>query len=654
MSFGSIRVVLQRTGAFAVALAASGMLAAALASPARAADMPVGDQRALLQHLSEWHRCRGMQLLDADWVCHPEPALPARLEALVDALHDLSRLDALAIQRRTTGQPMGQLARCAIAISSEVFAVAAERVSGRKRTRGRDAVEQLCDGLELPAWPAGRPDLDPNRACSYAIDAGRVLRGAALLKCVRTLADARLAEAGVGPALKRPNIVVILTDDQRWDTIDATHSPFPALGLPAMPATYSRLAGEGVTFTQAVVTTPICGPSRGSFFTGLHTWRHRMLSNGGQFGPARFADDDTFATRLAAAGYRTGFIGKYANGFTDLWQPGIDPPYTPPGWDEFIVFDHDQSVPQTGFSMLENGVVVSYDTPEQPYSTDVITEKALAFIEQSLSGDRDEPFALWISTTAPHYPWDPAERHFGAFDQLQVLLYPNSWEADVSDKPPWLAARPDSVPTGLPLLGHRNLRARQLEMQLSIDEMVAALVDDLDARGIGDDTVIVYASDNGHAWGEHRWDTKACAWEECVRIPLLVRYPRLVPGPRTEGGLVANVDVVPTLLALAGAEVADDLDGVDLGDTLRGQGDVPERDVLLEVYTGGTMTYAGVRGDHVKYVLYQSGFEELYDLETDPWELENAASRPESAALLEAMRGRLSALWPGFEGARAD
>jgi len=638
-----------RTRRFALRpiLAAALLLLAQI--PGAPAAASTSDQRQLMEHLTTWSVCHGMRLLDPGWTCAQVVEPPPGLAELAAQLHALGPLDLLAYRQAATQTAPGPIARCLIAAQSEVRNLLNARMRGRERpSRGGGWVDAYCDGVVVPDWPDDGSGLELPRACAHAMNAQHELQGAIFGDCLRTLAGARMAEAGVGPALRRPNIVVILTDDQRFDTIDATHSPLPALGLPAMPATFSRLAGEGVTFTQAVVTTPICGPSRGSFFTGRHTYRHGMLANSGPHGVLDFDDSDTFATRLRAAGYRTSFMGKYTNAFDDLWTAGVDAPYVPPGWDDFQVFNHSQSVPQTGFSMIENGVIVSYDTPEQPYTTDVLAAKALAYIDASVQQAPGEPFALWLSVTAPHFPWDPAPRHLGAFDALPLVLRPNAWEEDVSDKPAWVQARPAGT-NPLTLLGQRNFRARQLEMQLSVDEMVAALVDRLEARGIGDDTIIVYASDNGHGWGEHRWDSKGCPWEECLRVPMLMRYPRLVPGPRSEAGLVANVDVVPTLLALAGAEMADDLDGFDLGPVLRGLAPAPERDVLFEAYGGTNLTYAGVRADGLKYLLYRDGFEELYDLEADPYELDNAAYVAGYQALRDAMRARLQELWPGFQ-----
>jgi len=634
---------------------------------ASAGDLDRRDVRALESGLRTWERCHAIQLFFPAWECRRDIDPPAEIAALTHALRSLSGLDMVTARQSETGERPRRIGLCLLGASADVRGILRDQARRSQRShhqgRGRDRrraplraiswAERLCDDVEVPDWLESHRLLGRDGICAYTLDAESLIDGGDLRQCLETLATSRLASAGVGPPLARPNVIVILADDQRWDAIDATHSPLPQLGLPAMPATWSRLAREGITFTQAVVTTPICGPSRGSFFTGRYTHRHRMLANGGAFGPERFEDGDTWATRLDDAGYRTGFLGKYTNGFTDLWTAGVDEPYTPPGWDDFRVFDHPQGVPQTGFGMLENGVAVSYDTAEAPYSTDVLAQHALDFIDASAADPTEEPFALWISTTTPHYPWDPAERHLGAFDQLNLVRYPNFFEEDAQDKPPWIQAR--GLPTTFfQLVAQLNFRKNHLEMQLSTDEMVAALLDRLEAHGMGDDTIIVYTSDNGHAWGEHRWISKACPWEVCLKVPMLVRYPRLVPGPRVEDGLVANVDVLPTVLGLAGAASAEDVDGIDLSEVIRGFEAAPDRDVLFETYAGSQLTYAGVRRDGLKYFRYLNGSEVLHDLEADPWELDNYADRPEYAEIRAEMLARLHEVWPGFLGVYAQ
>ncbi len=603
--------------------------------------------RLLRAHLDAWARCQ-LSRSRARWVdCSRLRAAPPELASVARSLRSLAPLDRLATPVRRGRGPDRDARRCLFAMSFEIRALLRARIRGHARSRAEGAIDRLCDGVEVAEDPSSRRGWVLPRACAHTSDAASRIEGARLGECVRTVAGTWLAEAGIGPPHRRPNVIVVLADDQRWDTIDATHSPLPDLGLPAMPATSSRLAAEGVTFTRAVVSTPVCGPSRGSFLTGRHTHRHGMLHNSGATGPASFEDDDTIATRLDEAGYRTGYLGKYTNAFTLLWDHDTEPPIVPPGWDDFRIFDHPQSVPQTNFKMLENGVRVDYAIPEAPYSTDVLATHALDFVDTAMAEAPDEPFALWIGTTTPHFPFHPAPRHVGAFAGYRLVAYPNTFEEDVSDKPAWIQERSPYDPLAWFSLAFSNRRL--LEMQLSTDELVASLLDRLEHHGIGDDTIFVYTSDNGQAWGEHRYFTKGCPWDACLRVPLVVRYPRVVSGGRSVDGLVASVDLVPTLLDLAGLDAPDDTDGLDLGPVLRDAAPVPDREVLFEAYAGRHLTYAGLRSQKWKYIRYRNGVEELYDLVADPYELENAASDPAKRETLEALSARLDSEWPGFD-----
>lgn len=543
-----------------------------------------------------------------------------------------------------------RVARCRVAIESELRALAGNLGGGRSVTRGRRFIDSACEGVPARALD-GEPLAPFRRACGYAIDPDGQIGGEALGSCTRRVALARFAHAGIGPAIPRPNIIVIVADDQRWDTIDATYSPVPGSTRPAMPATHARLAGEGLTFTQAVVTTPICGPSRGSLLSGRYAHLHRMVANDGQRGPLVFDDSDTVATRLSAAGYRTGFLGKYANGFTEVPGPGGNGTRVPPGWDDFRVFDHRQEVPHQGFRMVDNGVARDYTGAGAPYATDLLTSLALEFIDVGAAQVPVQPFLLWMSLSTPHFPWQPAPRHLGAFGHMSWTFPPNFYEADVSDKPEFIRSIP--IPDLLRIRGQTRKWQTQLAMQLSADEMVAALLDHLEARGIDEDTLVVYTSDNGEAWGEHRWNSKGCPFEECLRVPMIVRYPRLIGGARRESGVVSNVDLMPTLAGLAGADSGAATSGLDLGGVLRGDAVPAARDVLFEVYSSAPLTFAGIRSERFKYIRYLGGGESLYDLALDPFELDDWKASPDHAATLEAMRTRLAEIWPGFEAISA-
>ena len=503
------------------------------------------DTKQLLSALQSAQRCHAWTLLVGSAARCREREPAERHRELFDALRFLAFGDES--WRASGGLEWSQWSqlRCQLAIDSAVVSrvEAATRPArattsrrGRRGGRARarpSSLERFCnvevsvrgDGLRLPS-------VGPQ--CEAAVgEPGTQVDASALRRCLEVLVDTWLDRWLRDARPRRPNIVVILADDQRHDTLDATHSPFADDALPAMPAVMDRLAGEGVRFTHAFVTTPVCGPSRGSFLTGRYAHRSGVLRNGGVGGGQQFDDASTLATWLQGAGYRTGFYGKYMNGYAVRWagqQSGFD---LPPGWDDFRAFAAIASVGQYQFQMVENDERTAYGLDAPAYTTDVLADQALSFIDESATGD--QPFLVYLSTAAPHYPWDPAPRHIGAFANAAPWLPSSYFEEDVSDKPGWVRARP-----GLSLLLHlgtQAIRQRQLEMQLATDELVDRLMDRLEALGIADDTVVVYSSDNGQAWGEHRWRSKACPWDACTRVPLVVRYPRLAPLPRIDESL---------------------------------------------------------------------------------------------------------------------
>jgi arylsulfatase A-like enzyme len=199
-------------------------------------------------------------------------------------------------------------------------------------------------------------------------------------------------------------------------------------------------------------------------------------------------------------------------------------------------------------------------------------------------------------------------------------------------------------------------RIDMLESMLAVDDAVAAIMDALERAGIADDTLVVYTSDNGFMWGEHRLDKKRCPYEECIRTPLIMRYPRMIPEARTEVSFAANIDFMPTFLELAGATTSLEMNGRSLVPVLAQRETDPQRDVLIEGWQTGYV-FAGVRAPRWKYVEYVSGELELYDLANDPYELDNIAADPQYAAQRRRFARRLHALrplWPGDARTIAD
>jgi N-acetylglucosamine-6-sulfatase len=436
----------------------------------------------------------------------------------------------------------------------------------------------------------------------------------------------------------RPNILFILTDDQRWDAMSCMGHPF--LHTPHM----DRLAREGVMFENAFVTTSLCSPSRASFLTGTYAHKHGVVDNTGkEFDPAF----PTFAGMLQAAGYETGFIGKWHMARHANPRPGFD------YWLSFVgqgTYENPE--------LNENGKEVR----AEGYITDLLTDYAPNWLKR----ERDKPFCLILSHKAVHGPFTPAPRHRDAFAEVS-MAEPESFRDTFEGKPQWqrritlygsrkaewLASEGKPVPDRLPPAdwdGRDPARLNYYRTLLAVDEGLGRVFETLDAAGQMDSTLIVFASDNGYFHGEHRRGDKRLMYEESIRIPLLMRYPRII-APRTRvSEMCLNIDLAPTLLDLAGVTAPASMQGCSVMPLLKG--DHPTwRDSLLyeyfrEDWLPGIPLMLGVRTDRWKYVSYPDieDLEELYDLREDPHEMDNLASDAAHAATLDELRGRLRSL----------
>jgi arylsulfatase A-like enzyme len=442
-----------------------------------------------------------------------------------------------------------------------------------------------------------------------------IIRRAAFVACV--LAGG--AAGHVGPAAAqpaRPDILVVVTDDQRWDS------------LSGMPTVRRELVGKGVTFTRAFAVNPLCCPSRASILTGLNSHSTLVYRNSPPYGGwASFDDSSTLATWLQGAGYRTGYFGKYLNGYRVL--------DVPPGWDEWFGYEK-------GFydyTVSHDGVARRFGSAPRDYSTDVLTRAARSFVERG----GDEPLLLFYAPYAPHAPATPAPRHVGALPGVRPFRPAAYDEADVSDKPAWMR-------------GHDRLTARERRRMddlgadmkrslLAVDDGIEDLLGTLESAGRLSNTLIVFTSDNGLMWGEHRWtDMKSTPYEESIRIPLVVRWDALGEPSRVEKRLATNLDLAPTFADVAGAS-APGVEGLSLVPLLAEEGAAWRSEILLEHLRGkrdrtrNVPTYCGVRTDRWKYVAYSTYEDELYDLARDPAELSSlAGSDAHRSRLLDLRR----------------
>ncbi len=379
--------------------------------------------------------------------------------------------------------------------------------------------------------------------------------------------------------------------------------------------TVSALAEEGVVFTNSFVPTPVCGPSRASLLTGRLASSQGIHLNEGA--ALEFDPSDTIAVRLQERGYVTALFGKYLNGYHGLF------PQVPPGWDEWRVFrDRLGDLLRSG-SLYRDPMLSWNGQPRrvQGYSTDLLADYAVEFIE----ANAERPFFLLLSFFAPHLPLLPADRHLGLLEGQVPERPPSLDEEDLSDKPAWLS---DNGPFDASE-AWESWWPRYLELLLAVDEAVARIRETLEAEGIDQNTVIVFTSDNGLLLGEHGRLGKGVPYEESLRVPLVIRYPMLAR-PRRSHALVLNLDIAPTLAALAGVGL--DADGRSLLPMLLGRDQLsrPFFPVEFERSMGLAEGYRGFRFRNFKWFVWDEGLLEAYRLGPDPYELRSvpSAARP--------------------------
>jgi N-acetylglucosamine-6-sulfatase len=449
---------------------------------------------------------------------------------------------------------------------------------------------------------------------------------------------------------ERPNFIVILIDDLRFDEFGAGGHPY--MKTPNV----DRIAREGANCRRAFHTTPLCSPNRASILTGQYASRHGVIDNVARDALSHRLPN--YHVALQKLGYETAHVGK--------WHMGNDG--TPrPGYDTWVSFDGHGSLLDP--SLNENGTYRKH----AGYITDLLNERAVAFVKAK----HERPWSLFLAHKAVHpdafqaadgtldlTQWGgyrPAPRHAELYRGATFPPRPNMLapEEVVKSKPAWTEAfglkrgeKSQAVLASIQAGTQEEIRLRAA-MMASVDEGVGMLFDALAATGQLDRTFILFLGDNGYFFGEHALGPeRRFAYEEGIRAPFVVRYPPLVkPGAEVDE-LVLALDIAPTLLELAGGTPGPQVQGRSLAPLFAGRKDGWRRAFMAEYFTENAlpwlvgMSYKAVRTDRHKLIHWvnREGVDELYDLEADPYELANVIDDPRYAAVKGELRAELARL----------
>jgi N-acetylglucosamine-6-sulfatase len=417
---------------------------------------------------------------------------------------------------------------------------------------------------------------------------------------------------------KKPNIVFILTDDHRADFMSC--AGHPVVKTPNL----DRLASEGMLFSNAFVTSALCSPSRASFLTGLYAHTHGVQNN---LTPWR-DESVTFLELFKQAGYDTAFLGKWH-------MPGRLPKLR--GVDLFITFTIQGGQGRYwNCPLIVNGV----ETPSRnPYITEELTDRAIEFISKK----RDNPFCVYLSHKAAHHEWSPPKDLAHLYEDVKVS-HPK--EADT-----WVTSMNGNVYAGtFGRLDHHY--KNYCRVVVDVDRNVGRFLKKLEDLGFAENTIVVYAGDNGYFWGEHRLVDKRWAYEESIRIPFIVRCPWLIKDPgRRANQMVLNIDLAPSFLEAAGLPVPEHMQGKSFVPILK-SASAPGRKAWLYEYSKdfpySVPGIEGVRTDTHIYIEYLSKRPpELYDMVKDPRQQRNLIDTEEGKLLLPEMKKMLEDLKKG-------
>ncbi|MEO6182845.1 MAG: sulfatase [Verrucomicrobiota bacterium] len=428
----------------------------------------------------------------------------------------------------------------------------------------------------------------------------------------------------------RPNIVFVLVDDLRWDALGCTGHPF------VKTPNIDRIAKEGALFKNFFVTLPLCSPSRASFLTGQYAHRNGIIDNSNHNELSHKLV--TFPKLLHDVGYETAYVGKLHMGNDDSPRPGFDRWVSFKGQGNYT----DPMINVDGTASRMTG-----------YMTDILNSHAVDFVKK----EHTKPFVLYLAHKAVHGPFTPAERHKDLYADVKISP-PPSIDDSLEGKPA-LTREAGAAPGKKQKNANANVEAekkfppgamlQQLLALAAIDEGVGQIFDALEENRQLDSTIFIFSSDNGFFWGEHGLGDKRWAYEESIRDPLLVRYPKYAKSGTVIDKIVLNIDLAPTLLELGGVKIPKTIQGKSFLPLLKGERTRWRESALLEYFSEKqyrTPTWQAVRTDRWKYIQYPgiAGADELYDLMEDPYEMKNLVKESSAQKQLKEMRKELGKL----------
>ena len=422
--------------------------------------------------------------------------------------------------------------------------------------------------------------------------------------------------ANIAEQSEKPNIVIILTDDQ------------PAGTMWALPKTQELLATKGMTLDNLFIPTSACCPSRASLLTGEYAHDTGVYSNEPTYGGWKTYkkngnEKDSLPVWLHKKGYVTGLFGKYMNGYNVKTAKD----YTPPGWDEWLTFTSEKNATGAYYNYyLTDGTV--HGKNDDDYSTTVLSRRAMVFIKAVPS---DKPLFLYFAPYAPHSPGIPREGDAGKYASKPTLRNSMVNATDVSGKPQWAQRVPQYSSSKQTILDRRYLAS--METLIAVDDAVENIVTTLEETGRLKNTLIVYMSDNGYMWGRSRLQYKTLPYDGATRVPGIIRWDGHIPAGSTDNRPVNNLDITATIADAVGLNK--EFEGYSLLKEKRRDGSL-----LESVAKQGHPAYCGWRTEKYLFVRWATGEEEFYNYNKDPDEAQNLAYSPKTQELVNDLRNR--------------